>query len=223
MFVNLCIRPQAIRIVLIFMALTVTGCSHSVRTFFFTGVPEPGQERVDMTEQSQAAASAAARAPRKPSRVVEIEDFLHGPFGAVACNLCHLDPTKRNVGAAAVRSTPRPGRQLAYSQETLCVGCHSEKAATEVAAQGLWQHGPVANGQCVSCHNPHKTKRQYMLKQDSNVAMCGQCHDLDALQATRQHARDPAADCTGCHNPHAGRSRFLLKAEYDERQRLGGP
>ena len=210
------ISPLAFRVILSLMALTAAGCSHQVLSFFFTGVPEPG------AEQTETVAAASIEAPKRTPGVLKIEDFLHGPFGAAACKLCHLDPATRNLSAPTVRSTPAVGQQLAYPWETLCTGCHSEKAAVAVASSGLWQHGPVANGWCTSCHNPHKTRRQYMLTQDSNVAMCGQCHTPEALQYTSQHASNPEADCMGCHNPHAGRSHFLLKAEYDERERFGG-
>jgi len=214
-------RKHAVNLVL--MALIITGCSHQVRTFFFTGVPEPGQEQVGETEQAETKGAASSRTSKRSSSGINVTEFLHGPFGAVACNLCHLDPADRKFGVSVRAPTSRPGRQLAFPEESLCVGCHSEMAAAEVAAAGLWQHGPVASGACTSCHNPHKTKRRYMLMQTTNAAMCGQCHSPQALRHTPQHSRDPAADCTGCHNPHAGRSRFLLKAEYDERQRFGGP
>lgn len=222
MFVKPYINTHGFRVLLLLTALTAAGCSHQVLTFFFTGVPDPGAEQADEAAQTATLAATSAGAPKRTPRVLKIDDFVHGPFGAAACNLCHLDPGKRNVSASAARSTPRPGQQLAYPLETLCAGCHSEKAATAVAASGLWQHGPVANGWCTSCHNPHKTRRQYMLTLNTNVAMCGQCHAPAALQQTSQHASNPAADCLGCHNPHAGRSRFLLKAEYDERERFGG-
>ncbi len=215
-------RYIATRISVFISALVVAGCSHGVLTFFFTGVPEPGAEQVGETGQSELVTTASAKAPRRQVRVAQIKDFLHGPFGAVACTLCHLDNANRKVGTAPARSKPRPGQQLAYPIETLCVGCHSEKAAAQVASQGLWQHGPVANGWCTSCHSPHKTRRQYMLLQENNVAMCGQCHSTQALQRTPQHAGDPAVECTDCHNPHAGRDRLLLRAEYDERRRFGG-
>ncbi len=220
--VKLQLRHLATRIPLVVFALVVAGCSHGVLTFFFTGVPEPGAEQVGETEQSEAVSLASARVPNRPARVAQIKDFLHGPFGAVACALCHLDNANRTVGTAPVRSKPRPGQQLAYPIETLCVGCHSEKATARVVSQGLWQHGPVAEGWCTSCHSPHKTRRQYMLLQENNVAMCGQCHGAQALRHTSQHAGNLAVECTDCHNPHAGRDRLLLRAEYDERQRFGG-
>ena len=202
---------------LLLTALTLAGCSHAVRNFFFTGVPEPGAEQTET-----AVAKASVEAPKRTRSVIKLEQFLHGPFGATACNQCHLDNRTTSMSASKVRSAPAPGHQLAYPQETLCAGCHSEKAAAEVAASGLWQHGPAAIGWCTSCHNPHKTYRQYMLTLETNVAMCGQCHTAEALRRTSQHSSNPEADCMGCHNPHAGRSRFLLKAEYDERERFGG-
>ena len=211
------ISPIAIRVMLLLTALILVGCSHAVLRVFFTGVPEPGAEQTET-----AVATAAVEAPRMTGSVIKLEQFLHGPYGATACNLCHLDRRTTSMSASKLRSAPGPGQQLAYPRETLCAGCHSEKAAAEVAASGLWQHGPVAIGWCTSCHNPHKTNRQFMLTQESNVDMCGQCHTAEALQRTAQHSSNPEADCMGCHNPHAGRSRFLLKAEYDERERFGG-
>lgn len=207
---------------LLLVALALAGCSQSVLNFFFTGVPEPGEVRTVDDRPPEPLFASSDDARRTPNFVLQIADYVHGPFGAVACNLCHLDEAQRTFGRTAAQSTPRPGQQLAYPLETLCVGCHTEKAAAEVAAQGLWQHGPVANGWCTSCHNPHKTRRQYMLLQANNAEMCGQCHSPQALQHTPQHTADPTAECTDCHNPHAGRNRLLLRTEYDERLRFGG-
>ena len=195
-------NPTAISLVLLLGALALAGCSHQVLTFFFTGVPEPGQP--------EAAGSEAPEARRDSrSRVRPNPNFAHGPYGARSCGSCHQ-------GAAGV--SPRLVQPLAE----LCVGCHSDRHFPGGRPVATWLHGPVANGQCTACHNPHQTVRRYMLLKDDGPALCGQCHGAAELQQTPQHVADPAAECTTCHNAHLGRDRLLLKADYDERSRFGG-
>ena len=68
---------------LLVVALALPGCSHQVLTFFFTGVPEPGQE-------DTAAVTADPAAKRQERVRVRISySFVHGPVGANRCNLCH--------------------------------------------------------------------------------------------------------------------------------------
>lgn len=201
---------------LLLISLALPGCSHQVLTFFFTGVPEPGQE--------DAAALDSAVKPKKRVRVVKSSGFVHGPYGAGSCNLCHQSAAGSVFGQQATAATSEDSRRISprllQPLAELCVGCHSEHQPSAARVVGLWQHGPVANQQCTVCHSPHKSNRRYLLLANSNVAMCGQCHSNSDLRHTPQHSDDPTAECTGCHNPHSGQNRFLLKAEYDERSRF---
>lgn len=203
---------------LLVVALALPGCSHQVLTFFFTGVPEPGQE-------DTAAVTADPAAKRQERVRVRISySFVHGPVGANRCNLCHQSrggnvfsqPGGSAVPVDARSISPRTVQPLAE----LCLGCHSDHGPNAARETGLWQHGPVANQQCTVCHSAHKSARRFLLLESSNVEMCGRCHSSGDLRHTPQHAVNPAVECTDCHNPHAGKSPSMLKEEYDERSRF---
>lgn len=221
----------ALLVTLLVTAVIVSGCSqttrHEVLTFFFTGVPEPGEEAAREARADATTQVAKRKQRRELKYLKQAQFFVHGPFGAGQCERCHATAAskpfrtgKARVSETAVAQAPSIGPRLAFPWEELCVTCHSEKSPAAAKANGLWQHGPVAKGWCTLCHSPHKSKRQYTLLKANNVELCTQCHTLNDLQMTVEHKQDPAADCISCHNPHVGRSSFLLKAEYDEWQSL---
>jgi len=216
-------------VTLLISAAVVSGCSqttrHDVLTFFFTGVPEPGEAAASETGADTTTAVVKQRKKRK--LVSQSPFFVHGPYGAGQCKLCHATTASKQFRTdmardAAVSRAVDMDPRLAFDQEELCVTCHSEKNPELTRANGLRQHGPGTTGWCTSCHSPHKSKRQYMLLKANNVELCTQCHSINDLQLTAQHKQDPAADCIACHNPHVGKSPFLLKAEYDEWQGFSG-
>ncbi len=200
-----------------FLLLGLVACSHQVLTFFFTGVPEPGQAEETLVEQL-----AESEKPGKNVRVTIDTDFAHGPFGAGACNLCHQSRVgsvfSQERSSTPVTNERQVSPRLAYPLAELCVGCHGDKQPSAAQSAGLWQHGPVANGLCTVCHNPHKAPRQYMLLADNSTVLCGQCHSKNDLRHTRDHNQAETNECSDCHNPHVGKSRFLLRAEHDERR-----
>ena len=81
-----------------------------------------------------------------------------------------------------------------------CYGCHDnfEQGGEE---GGTWYlHAPVAGGECVSCHEPHVSTRQKLLKKDG---ICFDCHDPFPAEGT-VHIPVKYGECTACHSPHAG-------------------
>ena len=231
MFFRLCIRCFGIGTVAVLLVALVSlpGCSHQVLTFFFTGVPEPGQEEVGVNKAQQSLAEqraeriAGVKDRRSQSEFrSQTRQYTHGPFAAGRCDACHVTSGGKPVRAAdgTVTTTEiRVGQRLLQSDEELCVSCHSDKRAA--GQHELWQHGPVANGLCTVCHSPHAADRLFLLHKKNDNRLCGQCHSRAALRHTPQHNQDPAAVCTACHNPHAGRNPMLLRADYDERQAFG--
>jgi predicted CXXCH cytochrome family protein len=226
-------------LVTLIVAAAASGCSqvtrHDVLTFFFTGVPEPGDEaaREKLVGETRPDVSAAV-ARKKKLRELRFQQqtrfFMHGPYGAGQCEHCHATTASkpfRTVKAVAsdtaAASTPSIGPRLAFPLEELCITCHSEKSPAAAKTNGLWQHEPASKGRCTLCHSPHKSERQYMLHKANNVELCTQCHAPKDLQLTVEHNEDPAADCISCHNPHVGVSSSLLRAEYDEWQGFNAP
>jgi predicted CXXCH cytochrome family protein len=72
-----------------------------------------------------------------------------------------------------------------------------------------WVHGPVAAGQCVLCHEPHRSRYPFLLKKDV-PELCMQCHQ--SLDSVENHARPNYAACLDCHWGHTSVAKHLLKA-----------
>ena len=205
--------------------LAINGCSssssHDVKTFFFTGVPEPGQEleyEQSLETPRQRKLRLEEERKRQPvrsaRRQIEPQEFAHGPFAAGACGSCHgvSGPGDRRGGEPA-QST---GSLFVTDLSKLCIGCHQGYGQEIAQEKDLWAHGPVANGLCTECHDPHSSKRRYMLRAATSIELCTSCHVMDDLLKTPEHARDPRADCLSCHNPHLGKNTALLRSEFDE-------
>jgi len=114
--------------------------------------------------------------------------FIHGPVGAGICNICH----------ALVEGEDHKFRFTAEKEE-LCFACHEDKRDMMLEDH---LHTPVADGNCVGCHDPHQTDYRYTLK--GNAAdLCFNCHKKDAFTRSFVHGPVGAGDCNACHNPHA--------------------
>ena len=103
-------------------------------------------------------------------------------------------------------------------------------------------HGPIAEGDCAACHDPHGSDyfrlltgaypaKIYVPFQDGTYAFCFQCHDRSLIEnastttGTRfrnggqnlhyLHVADPrkGRTCRTCHEPHAGNNRHLVCSE----------
>ncbi len=93
-----------------------------------------------------------------------------------------------------------------------------------------YSHGPVNDGRCIRCHNPHGSENEFFLRK-SIWDLCTTCH---AEKATGKHIvssfvfarnqgahptkgpKDPARPkrsfaCSSCHNPHGSNGIFLLR------------
>lgn len=120
--------------------LALSGCSPQTRytalSFFFDGVPQPGEQMANGPEGKtmRARADEQTGAGRK-----------HGPYAAKMCSACH-----RQDGS----------NQLILPVEKLCLNCH------DLNIRKRKIHGPVASGGCRVCHDPHGTGKPFMLVAD---------------------------------------------------------
>lgn len=223
-------HTQVLACLLMAAVVLASGCAaetrHKVLTFFFTGVPAPGEEPAKGKEAEIPAATTQARQRARREFFVEPPFFAHGPYGAGQCEKCHAVTASkpfRTEAAEASKAAAAPerrsiGPRLAVPLRELCTTCHAEKAYLVAQAKGLWMHGPVATGWCVTCHSPHRAMRPYMLLGKNNVELCTGCHRKPDLLLTAAHQKEPEADCLSCHNPHEGKNSFLLKAQHNEWQ-----
>jgi len=89
---------------------------------------------------------------------------------------------------------------LLSSPPDLCLNCHDVDRFWEKGVA----HAPAAEGQCSSCHDPHVP--QQLKTGGSVVALCADCHAVDAQTMSEVHAQIAPGDnsCLDCHDPHGG-------------------
>jgi predicted CXXCH cytochrome family protein len=165
---------------------------HKTLTFFFDGVP-PLRSAV-----SESAASVA-KGPKASPSTPATNWHVHEPVKD--CTVCHGNQPRRGTS---------PKVQLVARVPQLCYQCHPGPAALEG-----WVHGPVATGDCLLCHEPHRTKAESLLRKPI-PELCFQCHEPRAVHAIQGHAEPSYEHCVDCHEGHAGAKKSLLKPAFLE-------
>jgi len=167
---------------------------HNMLTFFFDGVPPlPG-------EASEVPSSGAKRnevGTGAPAAGWHVHEAIKN------CTNCHGEQRRRGFSSKI---------QLVAEVPQLCYQCHQEYSTLEG-----WVHGPVATGSCLLCHEPHRTKNEFLLLKPV-PELCYQCHDLEAVRLIENHAEESYSHCVDCHEGHAGETRGLLRPSF-----LAGP
>lgn len=118
----------------------------------------------------------------------------------VACTSCHVVMEKRSSR-----------HQLKdESQMKLCGSCHLIQRAQMFRNA----HMPVREGamECTSCHNPHGTVTESMLRYDTVNDTCYSCHADKRGPFLWEHP-PVSENCLNCHEPHGSTRRVLLKGD----------
>ncbi|OHB65417.1 MAG: hypothetical protein A2Y77_08810 [Planctomycetes bacterium RBG_13_62_9] len=169
---------------------------HKVLTFFFDGVPPP---------RAEASGTESSASNEKDVTVTPAAESWHVHEPLKDCTQCHGRQPRRGFSSKV---------QLVAEVPQLCYGCHAQY----VALQG-WVHGPVAAGDCLACHEPHKTRTESLLAKPV-PELCYRCHEVQAIRTIERHAEESHAHCTDCHEGHASTTRALLRpsvvAAHDE-------
>ena len=132
------------------------------------------------------------------NEIAEPNGSSHEPLEA--CENCHDSESPDETKA----------RELSRQVPKLCFRCHEDESKTYP-----YVHGPVAVGQCLFCHNPHKSMHAHLLNQDA-TELCALCHARRGLRSIEDHLEPSNIQCLECHNSHASTARFLLKAKRTE-------
>ncbi|MHC4726808.1 MAG: cytochrome c3 family protein, partial [Planctomycetota bacterium] len=176
---------------LVFLGIFVLSCdeveSHNVLTFFFEGVPPLGQDQ--LTEELVGSGSTQLSQTR-PKQIW----FVHQP--RKDCTLCH-DKSRQRVFS--------PKTYLIKPVPELCYECHADYTTS-----ASYVHGPVSVGQCLLCHNPHRSRIEHLLK-EPQPQLCYLCHNIDAVKLIPAHLVKEQFICTDCHNAHTSSIKYLLK------------
>jgi DmsE family decaheme c-type cytochrome len=94
------------------------------------------------------------------------------------------------------------------TQFEVCFQCHKEQRSR----QNLPSRHAVIEGKigCADCHNPHGSVGPRLMKRDSIVETCYQCHMEKRGPFVHNH-QPVNEDCTNCHNPHGTVTESMLK------------
>jgi len=156
-------------------------------------------------------------------------------FEGDACLICH---------------TPHASKQkrlLAGKNRDLCLSCHNKiiKREDETLIANIDKHitessypHKALKKRCTSCHNPHYSERELMLKEnfplgtyakgvEETFQLCFDCHDVDLLnlEKTTEYTlfrngeqnlhylhvnKEKGRNCTTCHDLHAANNAQLI-------------
>ncbi len=179
----------------------------------------------------------------KPIKVARKGKFLVYHFRVVLLpgkNAIQAIPAKASIVILYHPSTPgvepMTSHQVLYffhtkNRETPCIQCHDKSKRAEkkscktchsdiIGNSAGWAHGPAANWECTSCHNPAYDKNgvHYQPFFLGGYRLCISCHISKRVWLDMHHIHGPVGTgkCTVCHNPHAGRFKFQLRAEGKE-------
>jgi len=121
----------------------------------------------------------------------------HG-ITCVKCHSVHTGP-----GALVKNQLAR------LTVEDTCATCHKE----QVRAEMKFSHHPLREGKmdCASCHNPHGTTSDHLIRGLTNKELCFSCHAQYRGPFLFQHP-PVMEDCFNCHQPHGSNYPGLLKA-----------
>lgn len=136
------------------------------------------------------------------------------------CLACHKSDSKRShwegsthqtrdVTCSACHTVHAKDKMLTkITQSEVCFACHK----TQRAELNRPSRHPILEGKvaCSDCHNVHGSVGPKLVKKDSTVETCYQCHA--EKRGPFVHNHEPVQeDCGNCHNPHGTVADSLLK------------
>lgn len=117
------------------------------------------------------------------------------------CTSCHAQHKENALKTSTQLPGPDPITQK-------CIECHRG------AAKSMHQRSrhPLAEGAmtCASCHNPHGTSGEKLLKKGAVNDLCYSCHQEKRGPFLWEHS-PVREDCVTCHTPHGSNHPSLLQ------------
>ncbi len=187
---KICRTPNYIILLLAF-TFAVNTCAPNIRykvlSLVFDGVPAPKNGSALTTDSLQ---NGNTKSNSLTRRVISAKpkNFYHPPYQERSCNNCHS----------------KSGSSLLKPQPQLCYECHDD-----FNDEYSVLHGPVASGNCTSCHNPHMSKNENLLRVKKEQ-LCFYCHESALVFQNENHEDVEPGDCMDCHNVHGSDEKFML-------------
>jgi predicted CXXCH cytochrome family protein len=133
-----------------------------------------------------------------------------------SCVQCHGAVTKHAVlhpKSDDCASCHVPAARDAHQfKDKSCIACHEMAKPAD-----KFVHGPVAVGECLTCHDPHGTDEPQMVR-SVGADLCQRCHvEIKARLAEKRFTHAPVKeDCATCHNPHASPLKYQIRNDGAE-------
>ena len=175
-----------------------------------TAEPVAARQSPGQAAPAKANPHAAVTADTKDAECVEChkdvtaKPELHAPAAAESCLECHVAPPAGKPGPMSLAKGATKDNTA-----PLCTSCHEAVGQRLKEAQ---VHGPVASGDCISCHDAHGSDFPLFLAA-SRKDSCLMCHDTVSAALGEKMPHAPAAQgCGICHDPHGSANPAQLRA-----------
>lgn len=204
-------------IIFICIFLFAVGCDqYTKRKILVFIFPPLGREK--KTVITKEGAEVLSQKTEKKA-VPQLAHFIHGPKAQNQCYLCHESSDSYSFRKSDTKGIVMPSLsdvagRLVMPLSVLCLDCHTSKSQEAAYSKKLWLHGPVAQGECTLCHQPHQSEYQYLMLKKNSIELCTECHAKRLLREIESHRTND--ECISCHNPHAGKDSLLLKKDHSE-------
>ena len=165
--------------------------------------------------------SATTKIRPKPDVTFSAKGGTTAEAQSATCIACHKSDSKRTHWAGSTHQSRdvsctnchsmHVAKDKVLSKSTefeVCFACHKAQRA-EVSRPS--RH-PVLEGKvaCSDCHNSHGSVAPKLMKRDSVVDTCYQCHAEKRGPFVHNH-QPVSEDCSYCHNPHGTVVESMLK------------
>ncbi|HEG43395.1 hypothetical protein LCGC14_2713040 [marine sediment metagenome] len=176
----------------------MSGCDevehYEMLAYFFDGVPVPGQEGELASTQRFATDPNAVNDASQKKQQQRTKWYTHVPYET--CDIsCHGERKQGYSGSVSMPVEP----------PQLCFQCHEDKDYSSIS---IPVHGPVAVGECLYCHDPHKSTNEHILRMPA-PELCFQCHN--PLQIKLIEGHQEFTNCFTCHYGHTSTDKHLLR------------
>ncbi len=158
----------------------------------------------------------AMRQSARDSAAQAVRSTMHSPYAEQDCSACHnLSRNKSAQGGSSFAvmdfSDDEANGFMVMPVEQLCFECHDDMTEEAAEDEGMMIHDPVAGGECVECHNPHRSPFPHLLRASRVRDLCFSCHDEEIAAGDGDHPELEATEsCIECHNPHMSADEYLL-------------
>ncbi len=135
---------------------------------------------------------ADSRTYERRAKTLALLPSPHAGWPKDLCRSCHV---------------PERSNELTEEVDSTCLSCHGEFDPPGPTDPNL--HGAMKEGNCTTCHMPHRSKLPNLLRVDAEKK-CYQCHTLEEVRSG-DHPNVTRVDCLLCHNGHSSERASLLK------------